>query len=52
MSGASGRDLRVGLVGFGYWGPNVARNLVDTKGVRLAAVADARADRREAAAAR
>jgi predicted dehydrogenase len=44
--------LRVGLVGFGYWGPNLARNLGEVAGVRLAAVADSRPERRQAAGAR
>jgi hypothetical protein len=30
------------LIGYGYWGPNLARNLADTDGVELAAIADAR----------
>ena len=42
--------LNVGLVGFGYWGPNLARNLADTDGLRLVAIADARAERRDRAA--
>jgi predicted dehydrogenase len=44
--------LRVGLVGFGYWGPNLARNLGEVAGVALAAVADSRPERRQAAGAR
>jgi len=44
--------LRVGLIGFGYWGPNLARNLGEIRGVSVTAVADRRADRREAVAAR
>ncbi len=44
--------IKVGLIGYGYWGPNLARNLADTEGVELAAIADARADRRDAAARR
>ena len=43
---------RVGLIGYGYWGPNLARNLADTDGLELAAIADERGDRREAAARR
>jgi len=45
-------DLRVGLIGFGYWGPNLARNLGEIRGVTLAAVADRSSARREAAGAR
>ena len=42
--------LKVGLIGYGYWGPNLARNLADSDdGVRLIAVADARDERRQAA---
>ena len=44
--------LRVGLIGFGYWGPNLARNLGEIRGVSVTGVADRRADRREAVAAR
>jgi len=45
-------DLAVGLIGYGYWGPNLARNFAETDGVRLAAIADARDDRRAAASRR
>ncbi len=45
-------DLKVGLIGFGYWGPNLARNLGEIRGVTLAAVADRRPERREAVGAR
>jgi predicted dehydrogenase len=44
--------LKVGLVGYGYWGPNLARNFTDLRGVTLAAVADQRRERRDAVAAR
>jgi predicted dehydrogenase len=45
-------DLKVGLIGYGYWGPNLARNLGEIRGVTLAAVADRSSTRREAAGAR
>jgi predicted dehydrogenase len=45
-------NVRIGLIGFGYWGPNLARNLGETRGVTLAAVADRRPERRDAVAAR
>jgi len=32
--------LKIGLVGYGYWGPNVARNFHATDGARLVAVSD------------
>jgi predicted dehydrogenase len=44
--------IRVGLIGYGYWGPNLARNLAETDGICLAAIADAHPDRRAAAARR
>jgi predicted dehydrogenase len=44
--------IKIGLVGYGYWGPNLARNFAETEGVCLAAIADAHPDRRAAAARR
>ncbi len=41
--------LKVGLIGYGYWGPNLARNLSEADGVELAMIADARPERRQAA---
>lgn len=35
----------VGVVGYGYWGPNLARNFAELPGARLVAVSDARAER-------
>lgn len=32
--------MKVALVGFGYWGPNLARNIAETDGLELAAIAD------------
>ncbi|MGB8435916.1 MAG: Gfo/Idh/MocA family oxidoreductase, partial [Burkholderiales bacterium] len=32
--------INVGIIGYGYWGPNLVRNFVETPGVRVAAVAD------------
>ncbi len=36
------RELSIGLIGFGYWGPNLARNLaaLSTRGVQFASIAD------------
>ncbi|HET7343854.1 MAG TPA: Gfo/Idh/MocA family oxidoreductase [Methylomirabilota bacterium] len=45
-------SITIGLIGYGYWGPNLARNLGETRDVTLAAVADRRPDRRETVAAR
>ena len=44
--------INVGLIGYGYWGPNLARNLAETEGLELTAIADERGDRRDAAARR
>ena len=38
-------DVRVGVIGIGYWGPNVLRNFAALPGVEVVAVAD-RDDRR------
>jgi predicted dehydrogenase len=32
--------INVGIVGYGYWGPNLVRNFAETPGARVAAVAD------------
>ena len=37
--------IRVGVVGYGYWGPNIVRNFSDVPGCQLVAVSDMRADR-------
>ena len=44
--------IGVGIIGLGYWGPNLLRNFADAPGVRLAGLSDLRADRLAAAAAR
>ncbi|MFZ0218132.1 MAG: Gfo/Idh/MocA family oxidoreductase [Candidatus Dormiibacterota bacterium] len=44
--GASGpAQIRVGLAGYGYWGPHLLRNLSDLPGAETVAVAEPRADR-------
>lgn len=37
--------IRIGLIGFGYWGPNLLRNFAATPGLQVTAVADARIER-------
>jgi predicted dehydrogenase len=32
--------INIGIVGYGYWGPNLVRNFADTPGAKLAAVSD------------
>jgi predicted dehydrogenase len=36
--------IRVGVIGYGYWGPNVVRNLHATEGFRVQAICDKSAD--------
>jgi predicted dehydrogenase len=46
------RSVRVGVVGLGYWGPNVARNVAANPGAELAWLCDRSADLLEAASLR
>lgn len=39
-------DVRVGVIGYGYWGPNLVRNLMETEGAHVVSCADERPDRR------
>lgn len=39
------RPLRVGVVGYGYWGPNLARNVATQPETELRAIADMNPDR-------
>lgn len=38
--------IGIGVIGFGYWGPNLVRNFSMADGARVVAVCDGRADRR------
>ena len=38
-------SIGVGVIGLGYWGPNLVRNIAETEGARLVAVADSNAER-------
>jgi predicted dehydrogenase len=44
--------VRVGVVGYGYWGPNLARNFNEVAGFRVVAVGDLQPSRLKAATAR
>ena len=44
--------IGVGVIGLGYWGPNLLRNFAESEGAALRAVCDLRADRLAMAAAR
>lgn len=37
--------IRVGVIGYGYWGPNLVRNFMEAPGAEVAAVCDERDDR-------
>jgi len=37
--------LNVGVIGYGYWGPNLVRNYVETPGSQVVAVSDVRPER-------
>ena len=45
IKGGGGGTLRVGLIGLGYWGPNLLRVLFEMEGVKVAAICDSDADR-------
>ena len=42
-------EIRVGIIGFGYWGPNLARNFHDVADAELVAIADVKDSRLQAA---
>jgi predicted dehydrogenase len=44
--------IRVGVIGFGYWGPNLVRNFMEVPGAEVVAVCDERTDRLELAGKR
>lgn len=37
--------ITVGVIGYGYWGPNLVRNFMETPGARVGMVADLRSER-------
>jgi predicted dehydrogenase len=41
--------IGVGVIGFGYWGPNLVRNFFDNPGFRVVSICDANPDRLNAA---
>lgn len=44
--------IGVGIIGYGYWGPNLVRNFYETPGCRVVSVSDLHADRLGRARAR
>ena len=47
MNGQTKKPIRLGVIGCGYWGPNLVRNFVDLPGAEVVAVADIRENRRD-----
>jgi predicted dehydrogenase len=45
--GRDGSRIKVGVIGCGYWGPQIVRNLHDMPNVQLTGVADAKPERLE-----
>jgi predicted dehydrogenase len=37
--------VNVGVIGYGYWGPNLVRNFAETKDAKIVSVSDRKADR-------
>ncbi len=46
-----GTPIRIGIVGYGYWGPNLVRNFAISPHFQMTALAEPREDRRERALA-
>lgn len=44
--------ITIGVIGYGYWGPNLVRNFSETPGLKVACVSDLRAERLERVTAR
>jgi predicted dehydrogenase len=44
--------IAVGVIGYGYWGPNLVRNIFEVPGARVRAVSDLREERLQQARAR
>lgn len=38
-------SIRIGVIGYGYWGPNLVRNFYETPGAQVACVSDLRPER-------
>ncbi len=44
--------ITLGVIGYGYWGPNLVRNFAEVRGARVGFVSDLRRDRLDAVSAR
>lgn len=45
-------SIKLGVIGYGYWGPNLLRNFAETPGAEVTWCSDMRAERRDLAARR
>jgi protoporphyrinogen oxidase/predicted dehydrogenase len=52
VSGSGGAPIRIGLLGLGYWGPNLARNLADSTAFEITHLCDIRPEALDAIQAR
>ncbi len=41
-----GNEMKIGVIGYGYWGPNLVRNFTEIEGVDVACCAEQREERR------
>ena len=41
--------INIGLIGFGYWGPNLAKNIHSNQNLKLHSICDLKKDRLEKA---
>ena len=41
------KDIQIGLIGLGYWGPNLIRNFFSTRGCKVTAIADLQVEKLE-----
>ena len=39
--------VRIGVIGYGYWGPNLVRNFAESSATEVVAVSDMREERLE-----
>lgn len=44
---AEKQEVVLGLVGYGYWGPNLARNFLDLEGARVKYICDSSPEKLE-----
>src|SRR5438874_1846405 len=45
LARADQAPIRIGVIGYGYWGPNIVRNFSETAGAQVTMVSDRRSQR-------